>query len=97
MKKEKVKALPKGVSEQFADSLNNMLIDDLKAVIVRLQLENQENEEFKESEAFVKAKAEYDIAKERFDLVAGPVKDLTTSIKNRTKLVIERLRNKGGA
>lgn len=97
MKKDQTKKLPKYVSQEFVDSLNNMTIEELKARIVSIQLQNQENEAFKESEAYVKAKGEFDYAKERFDLVVGPVRETTSSLKNKTKLVIERLKEKGGA
>jgi hypothetical protein len=89
--------LPKGVTEEFVDSINAMSTDELKAQIVILQVQNQDNEEFKASEGFTKAKGEFDYAKDRFDQVAGPVKETTVSCKNRTKLVVERLKEKGGA
>ncbi len=95
-KKAQTVKLPKGVSQEFVDSIQSMLIADLKSHIVSLQVQNQENEAFKESEGYIKAQAEFDQAKEKFDLVAGPVKDVTVSLKNRTKLVIERLKEKGG-
>lgn len=96
-KKQAAVKLPKGVSQQFVDGLNAATTPELKAIIVTLQVQNQENEEYKLSEQFAKAQAEFDYAKERFDQVAGPVKEVTTSIKNRTKLVVERLKEKGGA
>lgn len=95
--KAETKKLPKHVSQEFVDSIQNTTIDELKARIVTLQLQNQENEAFKESEKYVQAKAEYDQAKDKFDLVAGPVKEVSVGIKNKTKLVIERLKEKGGA
>lgn len=94
--KAETKKLPKGVNQEFVDSIQAMKIDELKSLIVTMQLQNEENEAFKESEQFLQAKAEFDVAKARFDLVAGPVKEVTVSLKNRTKLVIERLRDKGG-
>ncbi len=96
-KKQQAVKLAKGVNQEFVDSLNSLQIDELKAIIVRLQVQNQDNEVFKESEAYIQAQAEFDYAKERFDQVAGPVKEVTVSLKNRTKLVIERLKEKGGA
>jgi hypothetical protein len=94
-RKEKKSQLPKGVDETFVDSLQGASTDDLKATIVRLQIQNQENESFKESPDFISAKAEFDYAKERFDQVAGPVKDCTVAVKNKTKMVVERLKEKG--
>lgn len=96
MKKVQTKKLPKGISQEFVDSIQALTTENLKALIVGLQLSNQENEEFKASEAFEKVQAEYDTAKDRYNLVAGPIRDLTVSIKNKTKLVIERLKEKGG-
>ncbi len=89
--------LPAGVSQQFVDNLQGMQTDELKALIVTLQVQNAENEAFKDSEQFIAAQERYDEAKATYQLVAGPVKEVTTSIKNRTKLVIERLREVGGA
>lgn len=93
--KAETKKLPKGVTQEFVDSIQAMKIDELKSLIVTMQMQNAENEAFKESEKYLQAKAEFDTAKERFELVAGPVKDVTVSLKNRTKLVIERLKDKG--
>lgn len=97
MKKEPTVKLPKGVSQEFVDNLNSMSTDDLKACIVRLQVQNQENEAFKETPEFQGAQLEYDMSKERYNLVAGPVRDTTLAVKNRTKLVVERLKDRGGA
>jgi len=94
MKIRKVK-LPKGVTQEFVDGLNGQTTDQLKALVVQLQLQNQENEEFKNSEAYLLEQELHSQAKERFELVAGPVKETTGSLKNRTKLVIERLIEKG--
>ena len=96
-KKNDAPKLAKGVTPEFVDSIASLKIDELKAVIVRLQVQNQENEAFKESESYLKAQGEYDYAKEKYNEVVGPVKEVTLSIKNRTKLVIERLKEKGGA
>ena len=97
MKKAETKRLPKGIDQTFVDSIAGLSIDALKARIVEIQLQNEENELFKESEAYVKAKEEFDTAKERHQLVVGPVKETTTTLKNKTKLLIERLKDRGGA
>ncbi len=89
--------LPKGVSQEFIDGIQSQTTDQLKATIVLLQVQNQENEAFKESEAYQLAEIEFDEAKYAHSLVAGPVKEVTVSIKNKTKLVIDRLVEKGGA
>lgn len=89
------KKLPKGVSQEFIDSIQAQSTEELKALIVELQVANSNNEEFKASLEFLGAQDEFAEAKYRFDLVAGPVKDASVSIKNRTKLVIERLKEKG--
>jgi len=80
--------LPKGVDETFVSSIQAMTVDELKQMIVRLQIQNEENEAFKETEAYTEAQAEY-------QLVVGPVRDVTRAIKNKTKLVLERLKDKG--
>lgn len=87
--------LPKGVTDEFIDTIASASSDDLKALIVTLQVQNQENEAFKLTPGFLDAQEEFLHAKERFELVAGPVKDATVSVKNRTKLVVERLQDKG--
>lgn len=92
----KAKKLPRGVTPEFVDSIQAMSTDQLKALIVILQVQNQENEAFKESEAYINAVAVFDVAKASFDLVAGPVKEVTAMVKNRTKLVVERLQERGG-
>ena len=95
--KEKQKKLAKGIDETFVDSIASITIDELKARIVQLQIQNDENESFKESESYLAAQAEYDYAKEQYQLTVGPVKETTTIIKNKTKMIIERLKEKGGA
>lgn len=95
--KNPTKKLPKGVTSEFIDSIAGLSIDALKARIVEIQLQNEENELFKESDAYINAKAEFDTAKERYQLVVGPVRETTTTLKNKTKLIIERLKEKGGA
>lgn len=94
MKVQKAKLL-KGVTQEFMDGIESQTTDSLKALVVTLQHQVQENEAFKESEAYLKEHELYTSAKERFDLVAGPVKESSTSLKNRTKLVIKRLIEKG--
>ena len=89
--------LPKGVDQTFVDIIQALPTDDLKKLIVELQLKNQDNEEFKESPEFQLEVDKYTASKARYQLVAGPIKDLTVSIKNKTKLIIERLKEKGGA
>lgn len=95
MKVQKAKLL-KGVTQEFVDALDAQTTDQLKALVVQLQLQNLDNEEFKTSDAYVTEQEIHTQAKERFDLVAGPVRETTTSLKNRTKLAVERLIEKGG-
>ncbi len=95
-KKTPKATLPKGVPQEFIDGLDAQTTDQLKATIVRLQVQNQENEAFKESDEFIAAQTEFDMAKDSYMLVAGPVKETTVSLRNKTKLVIERLRERGG-
>ncbi len=89
--------LPKGVSQEFVDGIQAMTTDQLKTQIVTLQVQAQENEAFKESTGYVAAKEVFDTEKDRFELVAGPVKETATSLRNKTKLVVELLQLKGGA
>lgn len=96
MKQAKSPKLPKGVTQEFVDSIQAMSTDQLKALIVILQVQNQENEAFKESDDYINAQVVFDQAKVQFDLIAGPVKETTVSVKNRTKMVVARLREKGG-
>lgn len=93
--KQKAIKLPKGVGQEFLDSIQSKLSEELKAIVVTLQLQNEENEMFKQSPEYLKEKEMYETAKERFQLIAGPIKDITVSIKNKTKVVIDRLKEKG--
>lgn len=93
----KAAKLPKGVDQTFIDGIQSMTTDSLKALIVILQVQNQDNEDFKASDAYINAQVVFDQAKCQFDLIAGPVKETTVSIKNKTKLIVERLKEKGGA
>lgn len=97
MKQLKAVKLPKGVTQEFVDGIQSMTIDQLKSQIVLLQVQNQENEAFKEAVEYMTSEEEYNAAKERWALVAGPVKEVTLSVKNRTKMVVDRLKEKGGA
>lgn len=95
MKKSQGAKLPKGVSQEFLDSLNSMGTGQLQDLVFRLQVQNDENEQFKETEGYLAAEDEFATARERHNLVVSPVKDLTIGIKNRTKEVIKRLKEKG--
>ena len=95
MKKDK--KLPKYIDSTFVDSIQALTIEELKSRIVQLQLQNEENEQFKESEKYLQAKASYDYAKEAYNEVVGPVKETTAILKAKTKLIIERLKERGGA
>jgi len=97
MKQPKAPKLPKHVPQEFVDNIQSMTTDQLKAQIVLLQVQNQENEAFKETDEYLTAEDDFALAKEQHNLVAGPVKDTATSLKNKTRLVVERLREKGGA
>jgi hypothetical protein len=88
---------PKGIDNEFLATIEGMTIDQLKASVVTLSVQAQENEAFKESPEFVAAQEEFDYAKDRYQMVAGPIKETATVLKNRTKAVIERLKEKGGA
>jgi hypothetical protein len=93
--KVQTKKLPKGVPQEFVDNIQAMTSDQLKGEIVRLQVQAQENEAFKESEKYVKEKETFDAARSRFNEVAGPVRETAVSIRNKTKLLVERMREKG--
>jgi len=95
MKKADALKLPKGVDQTFVDDIQGLSIEALQERVYQLQVSNAENEAFKESREFEAAQAEYDYAKERYNLVAGPVRDVTVAIKNKTKLLIERLKERG--
>lgn len=85
----KTEKLPKGVDQSFVDIVQSMSTDELKSQIVTLQLHFRENEEFKKSEGYVEAK-------DRYQEVVGPIKETSISLRNKTKLVVERLKEKGG-
>lgn len=81
----------------FVDGIQSMSTDQLKALIVIIQVQVQENEAFKEAEEYLMAEERFKLAKEQRDLVAKPVKENANLLKKRTKLVVERLKEKGGA
>lgn len=95
--KTKKEKLPKHIDQTFVDSIQGLSIDDLKARIVQIQVQNEENEQFKESEAYLQAEAAYKLAKEAHNEVVGPIKETTAILKAKTKLIIKRLQEKGGA
>lgn len=80
--------LLKGVDQTFVDNIESMSTDELKATVVRLQAAYQTNQEFKDGDDYQQAKAEW-------DLIAGPVRDVSVAIKNKTKLVMKLLKDKG--
>jgi hypothetical protein len=87
-RKEPKKKLPAGVDQTFVDEIERLDTDSLKGRIVQLQVAKETNDEFKKSQGYLDAKSEY-------DLVAGPVRDLDKAIKNKTKLIIDQLKQKG--
>ena len=95
MKQAKVK-LPFGVEQDFLNSLQSMPREELTALVVRLQMHAQENDAFKESPEFIAAQEEFDYAKERYNLLAVPIRDTAKALKNKTRAVIEVLKSKGG-
>ncbi len=80
--------LPRGVDEAFVDSINSMSTEDLCGLVVILQTGLSEVEAYKQAEV-------YQQASETYRMVVGPVRDAATSLKNKTKLVIERLKERG--
>lgn len=89
--------LPAGVTQEFVDSIQNMKTDELKSLIVQLQVQNQENEEFTQTDEYQASEETFKQAKDEHDLIAGPVRETRISLKNRTRAVVERLKDKGGA
>ena len=85
-----------GLTPEFTSEIQSLTVDQLKARVVALQVQFQENEAFKETPEFQAAQEEFDYAKERYNQVAGPVKETAAVLKNRTKAVITALREKGG-
>lgn len=86
---------PVGIDNEFLAEIESMSTDALKARVVTLQVQAEENEAFKETPEFEAAQAAYDDAKETYQYVAGPIKETAASLKNRTKAVIKRLQERG--
>lgn len=80
--------LPKGVDETFVQNIQGMTSDQLKAEVVRLQMYAEEVNKFKETPAYIEAKG-------KLDELKAPVTDTLTAIRNKTKLLVERLNEKG--
>lgn len=87
-KRERKVKLPAGVDETFVSEIDSMDTDSLKSKIVSLQAGLEENNEFKLSEG-------YRDAKDSWEMVSGPVRDTAKAIRNKTKLVIEKLKERG--
>ena len=83
------------VPQEFIDSINAMPIDALKALVVNLQVRQQENEAFKDSDVYQAEVSKLKIARDKFNEVAGPVRDLAKLLKLETNLVLERLKERG--
>jgi hypothetical protein len=88
-RKLKKPSLPFGIDESFVDSLNTMSTDEIKSLIVRLEGQKEEAEEMKRSQGYLEAKV-------AFDMVKGPYQDTKKALRNKTKLAVERLKEKGG-
>jgi hypothetical protein len=61
----------------------------LKSLVVQLEEQKEEAELIKETPGYIEAKDAY-------MLVRGPYVDTKKALKNKTKLVIQRLKEKGG-
>lgn len=88
MKKEKRVKLPAGIDETFVSEIESLSSEDLKGRIVQLQAAKEDNDAFKLTEGYVQAKDDW-------EMVSGPVRDTNRAIKNKTKMIIELLKQKG--
>lgn len=90
MAKQKKVRLPKGVDETFVEEIQRLDVAALKERVVQLQAAKEtEVEDFKKSTGYLEAKSAW-------EMVNGPVKDTATAIKNKTKMILDALKEKGG-
>jgi hypothetical protein len=87
--------LPFGIDQADLDEINSLSVEELESRVLSIQFSLKEAEDFKESPEFIAAQEEFDYAKERYNLVAGPVKDTIKACRNKTKAVLARLEEKG--
>lgn len=88
MSKQPGRKLPKNVDESFAEEMDRASVDQLKAKIVELQAGLDTAQEFKKSQAYLDAKAEW-------NMVSGPTNDTIKAVRAKTKYVIDGLKEKG--
>lgn len=86
--KSQKRKLPAGVHETFADEVDAMQTDALKAKVVDLQKGLDDAMEFKKTQGYLEAKAEW-------DEVAQPANETIRHVRAKTKYVIEALKGKG--
>lgn len=89
MAKQQKRKLPAGVDETFVEEIQRLSVEQLKERIVQLQAaKEQDVDGFKKSQGYLDAKASW-------DAVNGPVRDTATAIKNKTKMILEKLKEQG--
>lgn len=88
-KKEKKKKLPLGITDEFVAECNSSDSSTLKALIVNIQSQAEEARTFlKEDEKILELKSQYDEA-------AAPTRETIRVLKNRTKFLIDALKEQG--
>lgn len=89
MRKEKKKKMPLGITEEFVSECDSASSDNLKAMVVQIQGQADEARTFlKEDERLQELKAAYDEA-------AAPTRETLKVLKNRTKFIVDALKQQG--
>lgn len=88
-RKQKEPKLPFGVTPEFVDELASATTEDLKAKIVTIQ------KDLAEVVNFLKTNENLEDLRNRLKEAEGPSKDTKKSLNNRTKLVLDTLKERG--
>lgn len=89
MAKGRKKKEPAGITPEFKDDVAKMGPDQKKAIVFNLQAETIKVREYLKEDQSVVA------AKEAYDLIAGPAKSTLLMLKNRTKYIIDGMKDSG--
>lgn len=81
--------LPFGITEEFVDQIDTSTTEQLKGIIVQIQGDLDEASNFlKTNEEIIRLKGE-------LDMIKGPTNETKRSLTNRTKFIVDALKEKG--
>lgn len=80
---------PLGITPEFKDEVARMSSDQKKAIVFNLQAESVKVTGFLKEDRAVTS------AKEAYEMIAGPARDTLKALKNRTKYIINDMKDSG--